>query len=188
MQMDSTLVSVTSSSLAARLLFSTLALMVIAMGPVHAKGVYQTDEAFLDEVFSGAVPEPSMLWLTGGLKTEIESILSHPYARLRVRYWLSDDKTAWILEEIGKERPITLGFEVSGSQIVDARVLAFRESRGWEIRHPSFTRQFDGVARGKKKGLNRTIDGITGATLSVRAFTRLAAMALTLNDHVQQQK
>ncbi len=153
---------------------------------LQAKGVYQTDAAFLDEVFAGNAPEPSVLWLTGALKSEVTSVLHHPYARLRVRYWQRNGKIAWILEEIGKERPITLGFVTAKGQIQQAKVLAFRESRGWEIRHPSFTRQYSGAALAGGRGLDRRIDGITGATLSVRAFTRLAEMALLLDEHVEK--
>lgn len=192
--MASILVSATSSNRsrgfypdrAPRWFLVAVLLVLFPVTTVHAKGIYQTGDAFLQEVFAGDVPEPSLLWLAGDLKGKIDSILSHPYSRLRVRYWKNGAKTAWILQEIGKERPITLGFVVSEGHIARSKVLAFRESRGWEIRHPSFTRQFDGVALGSGKGLDRSIDGITGATLSVRAYIRLAEMALTLDHNVQK--
>ena len=66
-------------------------------------------------------------------------------------------------------------------------VLQFRESRGWEIRYPFFTQQFDGVRLDKNDKLNERIDGITGATLSVRAATRSANLALVLSEYIRQQ-
>jgi Na+-translocating ferredoxin:NAD+ oxidoreductase RnfG subunit len=62
--------------------------------------------------------------------------------------------------------------------------LAFRESRGWEIRYPFFTKQFDQVSLTQKQKLNKTIDNITGATLSVRAVRKLAQLALIYHARV----
>jgi hypothetical protein len=64
-------------------------------------------------------------------------------------------------------------------------VLIFRESRGWEVRHDFFTDQFKGVTLNDDRELDLPIDNISGATLSVRALTRLARLALYLhNNHV----
>jgi hypothetical protein len=51
------------------------------------------------------------------------------------------------------------------------------------VSRPFFTRQFVGakLAGGR---LERDIDGIVGATLSVRALTRLSAAALYLSQQV----
>ena len=46
---------------------------------------------------------------------------------------------------------------------------------------PAFTDQFNAAALTENNGLDVRIDGISGATLSVQALTRLAAMALFLN-------
>jgi hypothetical protein len=63
-------------------------------------------------------------------------------------------------------------------------VLAFRESRGWEIRYPFFTDQFSGLTLAPDGYLSKPIDGITGATLSVRAVERVTRLALWLNAQV----
>ncbi|WP_373098012.1 FMN-binding protein, partial [Zhongshania sp.] len=101
-------------------------------------------------------------------------------------------KTAWILEEIGKEMPITIGVVVDldsadGKSLAVSRVdiLAFRESRGWEVRHDFFTEQFKGAVLVRDDILSQHIDGITGATLSVRAVKQVARIALLLADEVQ---
>ena len=104
---------------------------------------------------------------------------------MRVRYWQAGSRTAWILEEIGKDKPITAGFVVEDGHIDTVEVLVFRESRGWEVKYPFFTRQFRDVRLGDRGELNRQVDGITGATLSVRAMTRMARVALLLDDHVR---
>lgn len=59
----------------------------------------------------------------------------------------------------------------------------FRESRGFEVRYPFFTDQFRGARLREGLDLDREIDGISGATLSVRALTKLARLALLLRAH-----
>ena len=112
------------------------------------------------------------------------AILGHRYPSLRVRYWGDARRSAWILEEIGKEKPITVGLVVNGQNIEQVRVLAFRESRGWEVRYPFFTDQFANARLTDNERLDRSIDGITGATLSVGAVTRIARVALLMHEHV----
>jgi Na+-translocating ferredoxin:NAD+ oxidoreductase RnfG subunit len=63
-------------------------------------------------------------------------------------------------------------------------VLEFRESRGWEVRYPFFTDQFVEAKLDQNERLDRNIDGITGATLSVNAVTRIARIALFLHEHI----
>lgn len=162
-----------------------LLLMMLMASHALARGIYQTPEAFLDEVFATAPPAPQVLWLKGDIKAAAEEILGHRYPGLRIRYWGEEKRTAWILEEIGKEKPITVGLVVNPEGIALIRVLEFRESRGWEVRYPFFTGQFTGVGLTAKRELDRPIDGISGATLSVRALKRLARLALYLHQQTE---
>jgi hypothetical protein len=158
-----------------------LLLLTISAGAVHAKGVYQTPLAFLQESFQGKAPPPSLIWLTPERKQIISGIMSRNYGGLRVRYWAREGRTAWILEEIGKELPITVGIVVEAGAIQRVKVLTFRESRGGEVRYPAFTDQFTGAGLNAKQQLDRHIDGISGATLSVRAVKKLTRLALYLH-------
>ena len=138
---------------------------------------------FLSEFFT-KTPAPETLWLTVDLQPAVRSILEHNYPASRLRYWRDGQRTAWVLEEIGKEMPITVGIAVDNGAVERVRVLVYRESRGWEVKSPAFTAQFDGARLTPKQGLDRRIDGISGATLSVRALSRLARLALLLHRHV----
>ncbi len=154
-----------------------------------AQGVYMETNEFLEAAFPNTEPVTKTLWITAEQRAPVESILGHPFAPLRVRYWQQANKTAWILEEIGKERPITIGVAIEDSSVDLVRVLEFRETRGWEVRYPFFTDQFNGAARDDDapngRSLNRQIDGITGATLSVGAVTRVVEVALFLSEQVR---
>jgi Na+-translocating ferredoxin:NAD+ oxidoreductase RnfG subunit len=152
-----------------------------------AGGVYQEPDDFINEVFDNNPPKAEMLWLKKDLKKQIEEILDHKYKGLRVRYWRTQKKSAWILDEIGKEKLITTGIVINNAQIKQVKVLVFRESRGWEVRHDFFTDQFKSVALKKDHQLDKTIDNISGATLSVRAVRKLAQIALLLDQHIQGQ-
>lgn len=148
----------------------------------HAReDVYQEPKQFLEEVFRGDVPKAKLLWLTKKMRPDIRRILGHDMNKLRLRYWRQGTRSAWILEEIGKEKPITVGLVVNGDRLERVKVLIFRESRGWEVRYPFFTDQFIGSRLKANQRLDRRIDGIAGATLSVRALTKLARLALHLH-------
>ena len=146
-----------------------------------ATQVYQTPEEFVTEMFAGETPPASALWIDAELRAELGEVLGRKPG-LRMRYWGAADKTVWILEEIGKDHPITAGVAIEGGSIDEIRVLVFRESRGWEVKYPFFTRQFH-QARLTRRGLSQNIDGITGATLSVHAMKRMARAALLLHEN-----
>jgi hypothetical protein len=156
--------------------------------PGYAGGVYQAPADFINEVFDNEPPKAEVLWLDKDLKNQVVDILNHKYKGLRVRYWQqqgsSDIRSAWVLEEIGKEKPITAGIVINNHHIERVKVLVFRESRGWEVRHDFFTDQFKQAGLEDNNRLDKNIDNISGATLSVRAVEKLARIALLLDQHV----
>lgn len=146
--------------------------------------VYEAPDDFISRHFDGNPPKPLVLYPNQSLKKSIKSILGHRYAKFRIRYWLKDSRSVWILEEIGKERFITSGFVIDANRIEQVKVLIFRESRGWEVRYDSFANQFTNARLTETLELDRHIDNISGATLSVRAVTKLARLALLLHNSV----
>ena len=149
-----------------------------------ADQVYLAPQDFLVEVFANAVPEPKVLWITKGLRADTRAIMTHSKGPRRIRYWTQSTRSAWILEEIGKVKPITTGIVINDGHIERVTVLIYRESRGWELRHSFFTDQFIGARLVENHRLSRSIDGISGATLSVSALTRLSRLALYLHEQI----
>lgn len=182
--MASTSASAISSdvSRSARLLALLLCLGFV-IAPARAGGEAEAVAGFVAEAFPAA-PEVGSIWLSGELRQAAAAILGHDYPAARLRYWRAGARTAWVLEEIGKELPITVGISVDAGRVRAVRVLAYRESRGWEVKSPAFTGQFDGARLTPDHRLDRAIDGISGATLSVRALTRLTRLALLLHGQV----
>lgn len=164
-----------------RSLLITFLISLLLPALVFSASVYETRADFLSRAFNGSPPEPTIIWLSGERKSAVRQILGHDYAALRLRYWCEGERSAWILEEIGKDLPITVGIIIEKDYIKNLRVLTYRENRGGEVATASFTDQFSHAAMEEHNQLDVKIDGISGATLSVQALTRLATMALFLN-------
>ncbi len=171
--------------------FLAACVLLFATQQVCAK-VYLSADEFVDQVVR-LNDEPvrfknSTLWLNQSIQSEIKAILDRPYAKLRLRYKISESQqsptTIWFLDEIGKERPISFAVAVKNQQIIQIKVLEFRESRGYEIHIPAFSQQFDNIGVDQEGRLNRNIDGITGATMSVNAMKKISRVALLLHEIV----
>ena len=158
------------------LLGGCLALTTLA----SSQGRYLETADYLRAAFPDGEPTPNTLWVTSEIRQSAEDTLGHGIASLRVRYWHRDRRTAWILDQIGKEQPITVGVVVEDNAASMVRVIEFRESRGWEVRYPFFTDQYNDVRLDARNQIDRQIDSITGATLSVNAVTRVVRLALFL--------
>jgi hypothetical protein len=170
---------------------STALVLLLLLGPAFAgpggeAGRYIETEDYIRSAFAEELPAPSTLWVSGDLRNTVERVLGHRFNSLRVRYWFDGETSVWILDEIGKELPITIGVTVADATINNVRVLEFRESRGWEVKYPFFTDQFVNARLKPDERLDRSIDGITGATLSVGAVTRIARVALLMHEHIAQ--
>jgi FMN-binding domain len=158
---------------------------VFASGEV---GQYQTRSEFLIESFGHDDPASAVVWINDELRRAAIEVLGHPPSMLRMRYWYEGTRTAWIFDEIGKEQNITFGVVVEDGEVRLLRILQFRENRGWEIRYPFFTRQFAQLRLTDAGTLSHGIDGISGATLSVKAATRSANFALVLDEYTRKNR
>jgi hypothetical protein len=169
-----------------RILWGCFGLLLLA-NLARADTTYQLPDDFVHEAIpqDAAHPlKPSVLWLDKAIQDDISKILGHSYPQARLRYWRKDNASVWILEEIGKEYPITAGFIISDNQITRAQVLIYRETRGMEIHLTSFLAQFKGSQLDGDK-LSHKVDGIAGATMSVNAMVKMAQVALLLNRKAQ---
>jgi hypothetical protein len=147
------------------LVASTL-MMPLARAGESLWTTYQTPEAFVAEAFRGKPPPPK--------------VVSGPTGP--VHYWRANGRTAWVIEDLGKQgyQLTTAGFITKNGAIESAKVLVYRESRGEQVAEPSFLQKFLG-ARLAGSNLDRNIDNISGATLSVQMMQRMARTVLSLD-------
>lgn len=165
----------------ARIFAFVLALALTAS--VHGEErVYKKPSDFIRSAFGGKIPPTSVLSLSGEVKARAKKIMAHNYRESRVRYWKQGKRTVWILEEIGKTKPITTGVIVEGGRINSVEILIYRESHGWEVSKPFFTQQFSRASLTSGDRLSKSIKNVAGATLSVRAVSKLSRLALYLDS------
>lgn len=95
---------------------------------------------------------------------------------------------AFIVEEIGKHRPITfvVGLAPDG-KVRDVAVMAYREPYGGEVRQARFLRQYRDKGLADPMRPYREIKNIAGATLSVEAAGRAVRKAQALSTALDVQ-
>ena len=171
-------------------------LTFLLSAPSLSAKVYMNQSEFLalvsqqssTEQFPNSKFKIQTIWLKKEIQSHIKSILDHKYAKLRIRYNINSNHrsptTVWFLDEIGKERPISFAVSVKNDRVQMIRVLEFRESRGYEIHIPAFSKQFEQAGLNDDGKLDQNIDGITGATMSVSAMKKMARLAIFLHQSV----
>lgn len=130
------------------------------------------------------MPDSNVIWTNKRLRIKLKRILKNTPPSLRYRYWINDGRTVWILDMIGKLLPITMGITIENDKILDITILKYRESHGSEIKFPTYRSQFQGAGLNKYQRLNKPINGISGATLSVNSTKKMARIALLLHNEV----
>jgi hypothetical protein len=170
--------------------FTSLALVAAFFSGIPSSlsaDIFQKPEEFISETFDGSPPAKKRLLITETIRKEIKDITGQEYKMLLVGYWNKGKKTVFILNDIGKTKPITTGFVVDGKQLQKVKVLIYRESHGWEVKYPFFTNQFEAIELTEENKLSKHIDGISGATLSVHALKRMTKLALYLQTIVLEK-
>ena len=131
-------------------LFKILILTYLFIGHAYTKQS-EAETSFLNETFNGNVPKKQRLIVKGEAKDQIKSIMGNKYKKRLFSYWQNDTQQVWILNSIGKYKPITAAFSIHDAKIDSALKL------------------------------NTKIDNISAATLSVNSMKRMAKMALLLS-------
>ena len=161
-------------------------LLFALLAPAAMAEQYLSADEFLVQVFGNEVPQQQKMWVSEEQRKVATDSIGLGRPPIRVRYWQDGQRSAWILKEIGKEKPITIGVGIRDGVVETVRILAFLESRGWEVKYPSFTEQFSGARVNEAQKLDRGIDGITGATLSVNAVQKVVRWAVYLDRDLQR--
>ena len=157
-----------------------LILTYLLNGYAHPKQS-EAETSFLSETFNGNVPKKQRLIVKGEAKDQIKSIMGNKYKKRLFSYWQNDTQQVWILNSIGKYKPITAAFSIQNCSVKSAHVLVYREQHGYEIKYPFFLTQFNDAKIDSTLKLNTKIDNISAATLSVNSMKRMAKMALLLS-------
>ena len=111
------------------------------------------------------------------LKKQIQNQIKQKFYRDQIYYWTIkiDDKTHYALMDntIGKTMPITfLVMFNENKEVIHSSIIKYREGYGGEISGKNWLAQFIGMQQDSLYKHGKEISGITGATLSVKSFTK----------------
>ena len=158
----------------------TFALLVlVGVGRVtSAQGVLLSREQALKEIFPEVVRvAEERRPLEAGVKRELEAKLGRRIEEDELDVSKVYDASgalrgyAVVTEEIGKYRPIT--FMVGAGpdlRVRDVAVMAYRESRGGDVKRKRFLSQYRGKRTSDPIDVGRDIINVSGATISVRSL------------------
>lgn len=166
---------------------SLLLFLVIVSAEVSAGDTYYTQQQIQADVFGGEAISSGVIWLTPERKQAIYEVTGQSLTQARIRFQEGAGRRLWVLSEIGKEKPITFAVITATGEIERMEVMVFREVRGDEIRLPQYTAQYQGQVLTADGDLSQPVDGISGATYSVRSMKKVAKLALLLDSWVTQE-
>ena len=102
-----------------RILFP--AIFASLLSGLIAEEVYESPSTFIASAFPGGGYE------TGTVSTRNEAVKAifngRGYRASSAKFWRNGERTAWILEEIGKHKPITVGVVIDKGKIDTLKVL-----------------------------------------------------------------
>jgi Na+-translocating ferredoxin:NAD+ oxidoreductase RnfG subunit len=119
-----------------------------------------------------------ILKLDKQMKKEVENQVKQKFYRNKLYYWtISQDDTSIayaILDNvIGKSMPITFMVILNiDGDIIDANVIKYREAYGSEVGNKVWLQQFFNLNNNSNYKIGKDIDGISGATISVKSMSK----------------
>jgi thiamine biosynthesis lipoprotein len=153
-------------------------LAVVATAPRSRADVYLTEEQALKLAFPGADRiDKRLLALTASERDAIAAKLAGQDPPRVFKLWIGRKGAAIvgyavIDDVLGKSEPITYMLAVDEKLSVrSVEILAYRESRGGEVRQPDWRAQFAGKDATSALRVGKDIRNIAGATISCRALT-----------------
>ena len=126
-------------------------------------------------------------------KKEIQSIAKQKFFRDELNVWtITTTDTishyAIIDNSLGKSMPITfLVIFTTNGEIRYAQIIKYREPYGGEISSLSWTSQFMGMTHESEFNVGKTIDGISGATISTHSVTKGIHKLSLLFPYIKEQ-
>ena len=173
-----------------RAAIAAMVLCALTTPAVAQEGVFLTEEQAPHAVFPDATKiERHQITASDALRARLKADLGGaPMSIWEASYvffdvWRDEAHAgrAFLVEEIGKHRPITFVVGVrDDGHVQDVAVVAYREAYGGEIRHKRFLVQYRDKKATDSLQPYQDITNIAGATLSVEAAGRAVKKALAL--------
>ena len=134
-----------------------------------------------------------ILKLDNQMKKEVENQVKQKFYRDKLYYWtISQDDTtiafAFLDNVIGKSMPITflVILNINGN-IINTNVIKYREAYGGEVGNKGWLQQFLYRNNNSSYNIGKDINGISGATISVKSMSKGIQKITTLYPLIQNQ-
>ena len=112
------------------------------------------------------------------MKKQVENQVKQRFYRDKLYYWtISQSDTtityAFLDNVIGKSMPITFMVILNiDGDIINVNVIKYREAYGGEVGNKGWLRQFINLNNNSGYNIGKDIDGISGATISVKSMSK----------------
>ena len=134
-----------------------------------------------------------ILTLDKHIKKEVENHVKQKFYRDKLYYWtISQGDTtiayAFLDNVIGKSMPITflVLLNINGD-IINTNVIKYREAYGGEVSNKGWLQQFINRNNNSSYTIGKDIDGISGATISVKSMSKGMQKITALYPLIQNQ-
>jgi len=136
------------------------------------------EKILINELGDSVIISHQKINIPKDIKKEIQSQVKQKFFKNELNIWtiLTADTLshyAIIDNSLGKSMPITfLVIFTTNGRIKHAQIVKYREPYGGEIASLSWTSQFNGMWKESEFKVGKTIDGISGATISTNSVTK----------------
>ena len=167
-------------------------ILIILTSFLAAGGIKITCEEHLFNLYpENANIRMHILKLDKEMKKEVENQVKQKFYRDKLYYWtISQDDTtiayAFLDNVIGKSMPITflVILNINGD-IINTNVIKYREAYGGEVSYKGWLQQFLYRNNNSSYHLGKDINGISGATISVKSMSKGIQKITTLYPLIQ---
>ena len=134
-----------------------------------------------------------ILKLDKQMKKDVENKVKQKFYQDKLYYWtiLQSDTTiayAFLDNVIGKSMPITFMVILNiDGDIINTNVVKYREAYGGEVGNKGWLQQFINFNNNSDYTIGKDIDGISGATISVKSMSKGMQKITTLYSLIQNQ-
>tara|TARA_B100001013_G_scaffold286511_1_gene186323 strand:- start:384 stop:911 length:528 start_codon:yes stop_codon:yes gene_type:complete len=154
-------------------------LLIIIISFLSGVDIKMSCEEYLFNLYSDSTDiRMNIFKLDKGVKKKVENQVKQRFYRDKLYYWtISQGDTtiayAFLDNVLGKSMPITflVILNINGD-IINANVIKYREAYGGEVGNKGWLQQFINSNKNSSYTIGKDIDGISGATISVKSMAK----------------
>jgi len=172
---------------------SILFLTVVGFSSLSAGIREKVEQILINELGDSIILSHQKISIPTDIKKKIQSQAKQKFFKDELNVWTiltADTLSHYVIidNSLGKSMPITFLaiFSVDG-KIIYTQIIKYREPYGGEISSLNWTSQFIGMSKDSEFKVGKTIDGISGATISALSVTKGIHKLTLLLPYIKSQ-